>query len=234
MAMKSVTYYHIELAEHGILIAEGAAAESYLDTGNRAFFSNAGLATLLHPELTINENLRCWEEDACAPLTVRPDAVKPVWQRFADRALALGFAAPDQATTSDAAIHLMVDGKRLSPLAMRDQTVSFMIPAGAKSVRLMSRAVIPRTLTPWHDEPRNLGVAIRSVTLRDRTGDIVLPADHPALTAGWHAPEYSDDGAVWRWTDGDATLPIAADGPCAVEIAVSGTTTYRQDIRLAA
>ena len=38
----SVDYYHVELNEHAILLAEGLPAESYLDTGNRGFFANPG------------------------------------------------------------------------------------------------------------------------------------------------------------------------------------------------
>ena len=33
-----VTYYHVELERHGILLAENTPAESYLDTGNRSMF----------------------------------------------------------------------------------------------------------------------------------------------------------------------------------------------------
>jgi hypothetical protein len=39
-------YFHIELDRHDVLIAEGAAAESWLDCGNRAWFSNAPVAML--------------------------------------------------------------------------------------------------------------------------------------------------------------------------------------------
>jgi hypothetical protein len=208
LAAKSVSYHHVELEHHSVMIAEGVPAESYLDTGNRAFFSNAGLATILHPELNINENLRCWETDACAPLTVKPEAVKPVWQRFADRAVALGHTAPVYETTKDAGIHLMVDGKVVRPL------------------RLVSRATRQSQLTPWLDDSRTLGVAIRSVTLRDPAGESVLNADHPALRDGWHAPEYTADGAFWRWSAGDAVLPFVTSGPCTLEIALSETTTY--------
>lgn len=45
----SVTYYHIELASHAVIFAEGAAAESYLDTGNRSAFENAEAAIILPP-----------------------------------------------------------------------------------------------------------------------------------------------------------------------------------------
>ena len=37
-----VTYFHVELAMHDGLLAEGLPAESYLDTGNRAAFANGG------------------------------------------------------------------------------------------------------------------------------------------------------------------------------------------------
>src|ERR1019366_10641252 len=41
-ARDEVTYWHVELARHDILLAEGLPAESYLDTGNRdAFADNA-------------------------------------------------------------------------------------------------------------------------------------------------------------------------------------------------
>jgi len=235
LAMKTVSYFHVELDRHAVMIAEGVAAESYLDTGNRAFFGNAGLATILHPELNINENLRCWNTDACAPLTVKPELVKPVWQRIADRAVALGFTAPVHATTRDAGIHLMVDGKVVRPLATQGKTVSFMVPGNARSVRLVSRAARQSALTPWLDDPRTLGVAIRSVTLRDTTGESVLSADHPALRDGWHAAEHMENGAFWRWSTGDAVLPLVTSGPCMMEIALSDTATYIESAqRLAA
>jgi hypothetical protein len=42
-----VTYHHIELPRHAVVLAEGLATESYLDTGDRLAF--AGDATCLHP-----------------------------------------------------------------------------------------------------------------------------------------------------------------------------------------
>ena len=37
-----MTYWHVELAAHTVLYAEGVPAESYLDTGNRGAFANGG------------------------------------------------------------------------------------------------------------------------------------------------------------------------------------------------
>src|SRR5205823_3741803 len=39
-AAREIEFYHIELAEHEVLIAEGAPAESYRDDGNRLLFDN--------------------------------------------------------------------------------------------------------------------------------------------------------------------------------------------------
>ena len=42
----TVEYFHVELARHAVLLAEGAAAETYLDTGNRGNFANASIVAL--------------------------------------------------------------------------------------------------------------------------------------------------------------------------------------------
>ena len=38
--VESVTYWHVQLGRHAVILAEGLACESYLDTGNRAAFAN--------------------------------------------------------------------------------------------------------------------------------------------------------------------------------------------------
>lgn len=50
-----VTYFHVECERHVVLVANGTAAESYLEVGNRSFFSNAPGSVDLHPTLTIAE-----------------------------------------------------------------------------------------------------------------------------------------------------------------------------------
>ena len=226
---RSVTYYHVEMPKHSILLAEGVAAESYLDTGNRSFFSNAGLALMLHPEFHVNAGLRHWEADACAPLTVRPDAVLPVWRPIADRAVALGHTPPEFATTTDADLHLLADGRRIDTIATAGDTHSFLVPAGVQSLVLASRSVVPHELTPYLDDPRQIGVSVRHIVMRGRTDRVEFSPDHPSLTCGWHAPEKAE-GALWRWTLGQGALPVGVvDGPMILEITVASTTIYRID-----
>lgn len=77
----SVTYWHVELAEHAILLANGVAAESYLDVGNRSEFANGGAAVTLHPRFVAEQLDRY-----CLP--VIQDAVVRAYYRdkLADRA----------------------------------------------------------------------------------------------------------------------------------------------------
>jgi hypothetical protein len=64
--MDRVTYYHVELSRHALLLAENLPVESFLDTGNRSAFANGGAAVQLHPEF----NAWTWEAAGCAPLIV--------------------------------------------------------------------------------------------------------------------------------------------------------------------
>ncbi|AWN51411.1 Hint domain-containing protein [Methylobacterium sp. 17Sr1-1] len=48
-----VTYWHVELDAHDILLAEGLPAESYLDWGNRPFFEEASDHALHNPDFVV-------------------------------------------------------------------------------------------------------------------------------------------------------------------------------------
>jgi hypothetical protein len=62
----TITYYHVELQHHDVLLADGLPAESYLDTGNRANFAGGAGAIALHPDFAA----RVWDADGCAPLVL--------------------------------------------------------------------------------------------------------------------------------------------------------------------
>ena len=66
----AVDYYHVELDQHAILLAEGLPAESYLDTGNSGFFANSGAPLVLHPDLTDETDYPTREAGSCAPVRV--------------------------------------------------------------------------------------------------------------------------------------------------------------------
>jgi hypothetical protein len=64
--LAEVTYFHIELPAHDVVLAEGAAAESWLDAGNRSWFENAPTALL---RVTATPDAHAGEEATpCAPV----------------------------------------------------------------------------------------------------------------------------------------------------------------------
>jgi hypothetical protein len=201
------TYYHIELEKHGILLAEGAQSESYLDTGNRASFDNADAPKLLHPTFDVNPTSDRWKTDACAPLASVPDEVAPIWQTLAQRAADLGMTIPTPKLIENPDVHLIVDGKRLQPTSDRSNRFVFMVPAGATSVALASRFCIPADkMVPGVRDTRRLDVSVDWMAIRTTTAETILAADHPGLTSGWNDAE-TDGATTWRWTDGSAVIP---------------------------
>ena len=93
----AIDYYHVELDQHAILLAEGLPAESYLDTGNRGFFSNSGEPLVLHPNLTDETDYPTREAGSCAPFVYEEASVRPVRQSLADRAAATGLPVSQRA-----------------------------------------------------------------------------------------------------------------------------------------
>ena len=68
----AVTYYHIELEQHDVLLAEGLPCESYLDMGDRHKFWNGGDVIALHPDFSsvTRDVAMLWEARGYAPLVV--------------------------------------------------------------------------------------------------------------------------------------------------------------------
>jgi hypothetical protein len=64
--MRSVAYFHLELPQHDVVLANGLAVESYLDTGDRSTFANSGGVLSLYPDFA--SHIR--EAAGCAPLIV--------------------------------------------------------------------------------------------------------------------------------------------------------------------
>jgi antigen 43 len=224
-APASVEYLHVECETHGIILAEGLTVETYLDTGNRAMFENAGLALLLHPEFEINSAARCWEKDACAPLTVDKALVRPLWQRLADRAACLKRSAADiQETTEDADIRLLTNGRELRPVGVRNGRLIFIVPGNPTEVTLLSRTGCPAFEHPWIDDQRQLGVAVRNIVLRHDEEFHVLSGDDPHLRHGWWTVE-REQGTYWRWTNGAGVIPLPFPTRT-IEIEIAMTTRY--------
>jgi hypothetical protein len=211
-----VSYWHVELDSHDILIANNLPAESYLEMANRAFFAEAG-ATIDDPagrERTY--------ADFCRPVAVEGPIVEFVRERLEAQAQALGWTA-----SRDADLHLLVDGGVQRPLAEGD-TAAFLFDPSARDVRLKSNTISPSLA---RGDLRQLGVALRSLVFAGRGGEArAVPIDDGRLVEGGHALE-SNDETSWRWTDGELVLNRdfwdGLAGPVALILTYESSATRR-------
>jgi hypothetical protein len=207
---QEVTIYHVELASHDILLANGAPAESYRDDGNRWLFQNANSGWDMTPE------------PPCLPVLTGGAIVDQAWRRLLDR-VGPRRGAP---LTADPDVHLLVDGRRIDGSAPDDLLRIFTLPPGCGAVRMVSRSAVPAELGLARD-PRNLGVAVRRLTLRQGTWFRRIDLADPALGSGFHAYE---PGQGIRWTDGDAELPACLlagrAGTLELVLHLGGSTQY--------
>jgi hypothetical protein len=210
---QEVTLYHIELETHDVLVANGAPAESYRDDGNRWLFQNGNTGWGGPPT------------PPCVEVLTGGPIVDAIWRRLLDRA----GPSPHRLLTNDADLHLLVDGRRLDAEVWPGSAYAFNLPAGARHVRIASRAAAPAELGLARD-PRVLGVALRRIALRAGRRLRVLEAADDRLIEGFHG--YEPDGGH-RWTDGDAALPVELFegfvGRTELVLHVGGETKYRMD-----
>jgi hypothetical protein len=226
---RAVEYFHVKLDAHAILLAEGLPTESYLDTGNRGFFANSNEPLLLHPDLTDETDHPTREAGSCAPFVWDEANVRPVWQRLADRAAAMGHPMQRRAITTNPDLGLLVNQRSLKPVHSDRDLVIFVLPPSAKELQLLSRAQPPAEARPWLEDRRKLGVRVKRIVLRGANELQEIPMDHPDLTKGWW--DIERDGQVMsRWTNGDATvsLPKMA-GHVMLEVHLAGEMIYTLD-----
>jgi len=92
----TVTYYHIELPRHDVVLAEGVPAESYLEVGGRDAFANGGGVMQLHPDFHPPRDhcAMMWETRGYAPLVVVGETLDQVRRELASRAAMRASARP--------------------------------------------------------------------------------------------------------------------------------------------
>ena len=191
-----VTYVHVELDRHDLLLAEGMAVESYLDTGNRGQFDReCGVRPLAaaRPADPLAAARAAYEAHGCAPLAHDGPAAAAAHRALVARAEALGWTRTD-----DPAPTLRADGVALAPQIVAEGMLTALLPPRTRTLRLRSRRFVPAEQDAGRPDGRRLGIA----------AVLHLDGAHPPAPAfgrGWHAAE---GDAAWRWTDGDARLHL--------------------------
>jgi hypothetical protein len=188
-----VTYWHVELESHDVLLAEGLPAESYMDCGNRTWFGRD------HGRLQAVDPGRDPTANYARPFVDRGPVVEAIRQRLTARAEALGWTR-----TADMGLHLVVDGQRLEP-EIDGELARFIFPAAAKTAALVSQTFVPER------DRRSLGVRIRGLGIAD--GLRVNRQVSLDEIAGFH-PEEAAAGCAWRWTACELDLQAGLWADC--------------------
>ena len=82
--LHEVTYHHVELEHHSVILAEGLPCESYLDTGDRSKFADGDGVVALYPDFSSRapDIATIWEAKGCAPLVVTGTVLNSVRTRL--------------------------------------------------------------------------------------------------------------------------------------------------------
>ena len=185
----TISYWHVELDSHDILIANNLPAESYLAMGNRGAFEE--LRGLLPAVMEGRERTHA---DFCRPVVTEGPILDFVRQRLVARAEDIGWTP-----SRDADLHLAADGEVVRPV-VEGSLATFEFPVSAKDVRLMSNAFSPAAL--GSSDPRMLGVMLCDEIA---FGDRKVSLGDERLRDGIHQLE-DQDGNARRWTNGKLAL----------------------------
>lgn len=215
VAVEGVTYYHVELEEHDVIVANGVGAESFINVGNRSFFANMAAVDLMAKPDDASRTL----VDYCAPFHAEGVIVDAIRAQIQYHAEAKGWVL---ARDLWAGIRLDVDGAIVTP-HIRDTVAKFLVPADARSIRILSDANIP-AFVGINGDRRMLGVCIEKMTLSDGfSGERDIAMSDARLSEGFHDFEHEEGQ---RWTNGNANLPAALfegmDGTVMLTIRATG------------
>ena len=84
--LERVDYFHVELEQHSVILAEGAPSESFLDDGNRGQFHNAAEHVAMYPDAPA-------AGERCAPMVDSGTELEAIRARLAEVTGAVSLAA---------------------------------------------------------------------------------------------------------------------------------------------
>jgi hypothetical protein len=218
-------YYHVELEKFDILLAEGAAAESYLEVGsNRNSFQNARTVTA-HPDFgPAPKNVML----AQYVQKITREIIEPIRRNLFKRAEILTGAR----RTADSGLHIMINGQTIHSQTpcKKKGLYRFELHAGIQGdIRILSNAAVVReTSLIDRADTRVIGVGLAGVALITNDQRCEIDLDDSALNGFHQAQEM--DGISMRWTLGEAIIPArllcASKDPVAIELNVLRTHMY--------
>jgi hypothetical protein len=175
----AVTYYHLELDRHDIILAEAMPAETFIENGNRG---------QLHQE----RGTRIGNRTPCAPLITTGKILARIRRRLHGIALAAGYAI-----TQDPRLRGLASKTQIVPsLTTRKNRhiARFTLPPGANALTILARAAAPSDTDPESEDRRALAICLAATTPRIKLG------------AGWH-PRAAGDQGHWMSKTADLYMP---------------------------
>jgi hypothetical protein len=174
----AVTYFHIELDRHDIVLAEAMPVETFLDNGNRG---------LLYEEKGVRIGCRT----PCARLTTAGPALAKIRRRLHAIALAAGYRL-----TYEAGLRGIAVGTALLPRITRRgplRIARFTLPPRAETLSLVARRAAPADTDPDSEDRRQLGICLAGCSAG------------AAFESGWLPRGAGDAG---HWMPGSAKLSL--------------------------
>ncbi|MBR0655701.1 Hint domain-containing protein [Plastoroseomonas arctica] len=199
-----ITYYHLELPRHSVVIADGAPAESWLDDGRRSQFSNSGVTVRF-----VDFEGACASRGlTCFPVLRDERSTAPLRASLAARARDLGFQEVDEPD-----MRLRVgESVFKSQLAGPGRYVFRLNAEAATTAQRLGLSLTSRVSTETAAVGRQLGAAISGLMLRAGHASVSIGAGDPRLRSirGLGAPEAPPPGVrggLRRWIEGIVRLP---------------------------
>ncbi len=180
----TVTYYHLELDRHDVVMADGMLLETYLDTGNRGEFER-------------ETGTRGKAAQACAPLVTGGAKLAQLRRQLHGIALRAGFT-----TAREPELHALAKGAKYLPefSSARGKPVArFALDPDAGRILLVARSAAPADTDPDSDDRRELGICLRPPR----------KAEQLRLGAGWYQKAAGDAG-IWMSGSGELHIPPGA------------------------
>lgn len=196
-------YYHIELEKHSVIAANGALSESYLDTGNRHYFTSKSIIN------TASTRVKSWDRDAAAMLITKRGGVEAIFNALDQRAdrMSVALIEPKKERTNNPDVYLVTDkGGKIAPVRVTDKEVLFELPSVIKNVRLMSRTYRPCDVWgPHHDNRHDYGILVGDIIIHQEQEKYKLNTHLSGKELSGWLPQFHSRA---RWTSGNALIPL--------------------------
>jgi len=157
----SVTYWHVELPSHGLMVANGLAAESFYNTSERDFLTR----TVREDAATSKDTPDHARSGYCLPLIDSGPRLELARRLSLQRAISLGWKKTRRRITPV----ITVDGISLQP----EQTIGgyhYRVPSRGSFLKITSPTFRPQDWDATNGDERSLGVMVTAARILEADG----------------------------------------------------------------